>query len=301
MRKTKPICYVALTLAVLTLLLTVAASARDDSSLKNIKIVALEDERQDEIGATVFADMPSQGPSSAGGGAQRLLDCMESKIVKINRNQKPSEIFTPFDWSSTERDILDNCNLEDCKYEFPKDRIPQLMEKKSIEEKKDFFFKLIFDIAIHANKAQKTLPISKQNLAAEPCAKDEGISPLLEGPVQPRDSLTWTKFKASQQMRPTTMILQVNRWRTENTWCMGKALLFSTHYYSDHVELFQVTPGNQTLQIRYHVRSRLDFFRRWLARQSKWVIRNALKDMAVETLKTLTKGCAAPASTPPSK
>ncbi|MCA9664952.1 MAG: hypothetical protein KC503_05165 [Myxococcales bacterium] len=240
--------------------------------------------RREEINTTITLDVD-------GLSGEQLGQCLARGRRRVRRGADPSAIFGRVHWTAEEERILSTCSASKCLYEFPQSMKVRIAAASGLANKKRVYYQLLYELATAANKKRKRYRIEHYQVKGEPCAKLPEFHWLINGPVKTHDVLEWRKVSASKRMRPTVLLTQLFAWKNGNTRCVGRTLLFSDHYYTDSLELYQSWPQNGHLRVRYHQIHRFDFFNSWLARRFKGTIAGKLRQHALTRLVKRVKRC----------
>lgn len=241
--------------------------------------------RTEELGLTLTLRV-------TGVSAKALARCLARQDRPLSLRRDPEDTFRSVLWTPKERETLTECEPDDCAYELPKAERRTLSRANGLGEKMKVYYGLIAKMSAR-DKRKKDHRILPHQVSGEPCAEHDAFHWLLNGPVKPHDALVWRKFGPSKRMQPTMMTMQVYQWEAEGRVCVGQSLLFADHYYDDHLELFQLRPtGDGAVEVRFHTRSRFDFFESWWARRFRGTITSGLRDYTRKKVVKLVSRCA---------
>ncbi len=272
---------------VAAVLLPATAHARSATTVTSVS--RLGSERPEEISFTITARVDGVGP-------EQLSRCIARSDRRLRRDVDSRRTFTGVRWTEGEDQALRGCSASGCKYEFDATGRRRLGQAGSLGQRKALYYQLVREATLRANKKRKDHRIRGHQVArgvGGRCVRHGGFHWLLDGRVKSHDKLVWRKINASSRMRPTMTTMQVYQWRAGQSVCLGKSLLFSDHYYDDHLELFEMRPGRQgQVELQYHVRSRFDFFGSWWARRFKGTIASRLTAHSKRELVKLVNRCA---------
>ncbi len=252
------------------------ADISDEMRKSPIEVQQLKELHDQEVGAiaTVKLDF---NPTE-----KEFRACVpqESKVFPKDLNGDwDTKIFT-----KTEMEDLMKCKVGDCAFNFSNTDLQELQKAKLPEERKMMFYKFLDERVKGIKGADPTrsaLFLRSRDRAFEDCGSDDFSSLLNERPVRGLP-FRMSVVKYSKKMRPTTRLLQGAYWKGENGgFCYGEALVFSTHYDTDRVEVWNLqSPDAATHILKLQIRHRIDLLNTWVRRLSKEKFRTEVREIA---------------------
>jgi hypothetical protein len=217
--------------------------------------------------------------------------------TSLNRTASPSAIKKclpsrakefPSSWSTeldalvfTKKEMKDlkDCRVSDCAFRFRQDERAEINRAKSEDEIKKLVHRFFSDrrksqVEPYAHELE--LRIQNSETAFDFCQSPE-FDKLLQNRSHPRARDLFEVFQYDDRMRPTARMSRGLSFEDKKKWtCWSEALVFSTHYEVDRVELW----GIKNEELRLSVRQRLDFLHSWWRRLRKNELREPLQNWA---------------------